>query len=475
LNTVNKIRTTSIFFLLLAAGQLQAQTLQQKLQSAFTKLQQDSQCKYASLSLTVLDAKTGEQVFAANPDMGLAPGSTLKTVTSITAFNVLGKDFKFETQLGYTGTITADGTLNGDIVIKGGGDPTLGSWRYAVTKEGYVLNTLVTAIKKAGIKKVNGKIIGDDGAFNRQSIPDGWIWQDLGTYYGAGIAGLCWRENQFDIKLKIGAVGDPITIAGTVPETNYIQYKSELTVGAAKTGDQAYPYLPAFGSKVMYLRGTYAIDQTKKQVSAAVPDPAYDAALRLGDTLKRIGIAVSGEPASSTTLKDKSLVVPQAAKSLAVIQSPELSKIVYWLNQKSVNLYAEQLLATLSIKLGKGPSASDGVDAMQDFWETKGIDKRSMNIFDGSGLSPEDRITTSTMAHILQSAKKEKWFGDFYESLPVYNDMKMKSGSINSVQAYAGFQTNNGRELCFSIMVNNYNGTGSGIREKMFRVLNEMK
>ena len=98
-----------------------------------------------------------------------------------------------------------------------------------------------------------------------------------------------------------------------------------------------------------------------------------------------------------------------------------------------------------------------------------------MNIFDGSGLSPQDRITTLTMARILQSTKKEKWFSDFYESLPVYNDMKMKSGSINSVQAYAGFQTSNGRELCFSIMVNNYNGTGSGIREKMFRVLNELK
>jgi D-alanyl-D-alanine carboxypeptidase/D-alanyl-D-alanine-endopeptidase (penicillin-binding protein 4) len=98
-----------------------------------------------------------------------------------------------------------------------------------------------------------------------------------------------------------------------------------------------------------------------------------------------------------------------------------------------------------------------------------------MNIYDGSGLSPEDRITSSTIAHILQAAHQEKWFGDFYESLPVYNDMKMKSGSISGVQAYAGFQKNNGRELCFSIMVNNYNGTGSGIRAKMFAVLNEMK
>ncbi|TWR29491.1 D-alanyl-D-alanine carboxypeptidase/D-alanyl-D-alanine-endopeptidase [Mucilaginibacter pallidiroseus] len=451
-----------------------AQTLQQKLQVAFTRFQQDSQCKYASVSLTVLDAKTGEQVFAANPNVGLAPGSTLKTVTSITAFNILGKDFKHQTQLGYTGTITA-GTLNGDVIIKGSGDPTLGSWRYASTKENVILNTMVDALKKAGIKKINGRIIGDNGIFNTQAIPDGWIWQDLGTYYGAGIAGLCWRENQFDIALRTGTVGTPVGVAGTIPETNYLQYKSELINGAAKTGDQAYPYLPAFNSKVMYLRGTYAVDQTKKRIAASIPDPAYDAALRLHDTLNHLGITVSGEPQSSVQLAEKNQAVPQATATLTAIQSPELSKIVYWLNQKSVNLYAEQLLITVANKMGKAPSTANGRDVMQAFWEQKGIDKRSLNVYDGSGLSPQDRVTTLSVARILQSAKTADWFNDFYESLPIYNDMKMKSGSINGVQAYAGFQTHDGRQLCFSIMVNNYNGPGSGIRAKIFKVLDELK
>ncbi|MDP9049002.1 MAG: D-alanyl-D-alanine carboxypeptidase, partial [Bacteroidota bacterium] len=94
---------------------------------------------------------------------------------------------------------------------------------------------------------------------------------------------------------------------------------------------------------------------------------------------------------------------------------------------------------------------------------------------DGSGLSPGDRVTTLTMATILQSAKKEAWFPDFYESLPTYNNMKMKSGTIKNVVTYAGYQTYKGRELCFSIMVNNYYGTSRGIREKIFRVLDELK
>src|SRR5882757_1631155 len=131
---MRKSRGWLVSFLFIA-GNTFAQPLGQKLQTAFNRLQADSQCNYASVSLTVLDTKTGEQVFAANPNMGLATASTLKIITSITAFNILGADFKYQTQLGYVGDITADGTLNGDVIIKGAGDPTLGSWRYEQTKE----------------------------------------------------------------------------------------------------------------------------------------------------------------------------------------------------------------------------------------------------------------------------------------------------------------------------------------------------
>src|SRR3954470_7435783 len=151
-----RIHTKCLLSLLFITGQAAAQPLEQKLQSAFSRLQADSQCKYASLSLTVLDAKTGETVFTANPNMGLATASTLKTITTITAFNLLGKDFQYQTQFGYSGTITSDGTLNGDVIIKGAGDPTLGSWRYENTHEGHVLSLMVDALQKAGIKKING-------------------------------------------------------------------------------------------------------------------------------------------------------------------------------------------------------------------------------------------------------------------------------------------------------------------------------
>ena len=469
-----RIRALLITNFILIGGIAGAQTLQSRLQSAFNRLQADSQCKYASISLTVLDAKTGETVFTANPNMGLATASTLKTITSITAFNILGKDFQYQTQFGYNGSISADGTLNGDLIIKGAGDPTLGSWRYAGHKENEVLNQMVVALQKAGVKKINGRVIGDDSIFGTQSIPDGWIWMDVGNYYGAGTSGLCWRENQFDIKLKTGPVNTPIGISRTVPNTPYLNFKSELLNAPSGTGDNAYAYLPV-GTKMMYLRGTYAEDQDKKSISAAIPDPAYDAAFRLMDTLRRLGIGVSGEPESVLTLNSKSQSLPAISNNLTTILSPKLSQIIYWLNQKSINLYAEQLLKTIAWKSGKIPSTENGVKVEHSFWKAHGIDTLSLNVVDGSGLSPGDRVTTMTLATVLKSAKGTDWFNDFYESLPVYNNMKMKSGSILNVLTYAGYQTHNGRELCFSIMVNNFNGSSRGIKEKMFRVLDELK
>jgi D-alanyl-D-alanine carboxypeptidase/D-alanyl-D-alanine-endopeptidase (penicillin-binding protein 4) len=462
-----------ISFLFIAAHTV-AQPLNQTLQSAFSRLQADSQCRYASLSLTVLDAKTGERVFTANPNMGLATASTLKTITTITAFNLLGKDFQYETRFGYSGGISADGTLNGDVIIKGAGDPTLGSWRYENTHETDVLALMVNALQKAGIKRINGRVIGDDSVFGSQSIPEGWIWMDLGNYYGAGTSGLCWRENQFDIKLRTGRVDSPVSVLREVPEMPYLSFKSELVNAPSGTGDNAYAFLPV-GGKMMYLRGTYALDQTKKSISAALPDPAYDAAFRLMDTLKRLGILVNNEPESIGTLTAKGLAPPQITTNLTTILSPRLSEIIYWLNHKSINLYAEQLLKTIAWKAGKQPSTMNGVEVEQAFWKARGIDPNSLNIVDGSGLSPGDRVTTLTLATILQSAKKEAWFTDFYESLPTYNDMRMKSGSILNVLTYAGYHTYKGRDLCFSIMVNNFSGNSKVIKEKMFRVLDEMK
>lgn len=445
-----------------------------KLEQAYQNLVNDEQAKYAITSLCVLDAQSGKVIFAKNENVGLATASTLKTITSATAFSILGKDFKYQTTLAYSGKITADGTLQGDLIISGSGDPTLGSWRYEQTKENVILNQWVSAIKEAGIKKITGAIIGDDSLFGTQTTPEGWIWQDMGNYYGAGGSSLSWRENQFDVKLKPGSnAGAGVNVQNFVPAMPYIKVINELKTGTTGSGDNAYAFLPPY-SDLAYLRGTWGMGISKSGISLALPDPAYDAAFRLQDTLKKLNITSNAEATTARKLSLEGKTLPAISQKLATISSPDLSEIIYWFNKKSVNLYGEQLLRTIAWKLGKTPTTKNGASGVINFWAAKGIDKNALNILDGSGLSPGTRVTTSAMANILFQAQKEDWFTAYYNSLPENNGMKLKSGSINDVSAYAGYYTDNkGNKYIAVININNYNG--SGISKKLFRVLDALK
>lgn len=450
-----------------------AQTPIQKLEKAYNTFQSDPQTKYATISLCVLDANTGSPLFARNEQIGLATASTLKVITAATALSILGKDFQYQTTLAYTGSINAEGLLKGNLVIIGSGDPTLGSERYQ-NKENKVLTSWTTAIKNAGIKKIEGAVIGDDRIFGTQTTPEGWTWQDMGNYYGAGTSGLSWRENQFDIHLRPGSRQDEeAKILKTVPEMPYLKIMNELKTGASGTGDRAYVFLPPYANTA-YLRGTWGIGIRKTGISAALPDPAYDCAYRLQDTLKTLGIA-STQPATTTRIMAiNAEPIPHITQKINTITSPTLSEITYWFLKKSVNLYGETMLKSLSLKSGKEASTSDGIDTELKFWAARGIDKNALNIIDGSGLSPANRVTTMAMANILFQVQKETWFGDYYKAFPEYNGMKIKSGTINNVSAFAGYHTSSGGQK-YIIVININNYSGSGINKKLFTVLDALK
>lgn len=460
-------------FLLFISSFSFAQSPIQKLEKAYNSFLADPQTKYASSSLCVLDANTGKPLFTRNEQIGLATASTLKVITAATAFSVLGKDFQFQTTLAYTGKITEDGVLKGDLVIIGSGDPTLGSDRYQ-NKEKVVLTEWVTVIKKAGIKKIEGAIIGDDRVFGTQTTPEGWTWQDMGNYYGAGTSGLSWRENQFDLYLKTGSsLNEAAKILKTVPEIPYLKIVNEIKTGAQGTGDQAYVFLPPYGS-VAYVRGTWGLGIGKSSISAALPDPAFDCAYRLQDSLKLSGITVT-QPATTTrimALNDQP--ISEITQKISTLTSPTLSEMTYWFLKKSINLYGETLLKAVAIKSGKEARTDDGATVEIKFWADKGIDKNALNIIDGSGLSPANRVTTMAIANVLFQAQKETWFGDYYKAFPEYNGMKIKSGTINNVSAFAGYHTSaTGNKYIIVINTNNY--SGSGINKKLFTVLDALK
>jgi D-alanyl-D-alanine carboxypeptidase/D-alanyl-D-alanine-endopeptidase (penicillin-binding protein 4) len=453
-----------------------SQTISGKLERAYSNFESDSQLKYATASLTVLDAQNGEVIFAKNGNTGLASASTLKTVTSATAFHLLGPDYTWKTTFGYSGSVSANGTLTGDLILTGSGDPTLGSWRFEETKAEALIKQWVQAVQQSGIKEIKGRLIADDTLFGSQNLPSGWIWQDIGNYYGAGPNALSWKENQFDLFFKPGSgVGEPATLVQTEPAVSYLKIINEVKTGEVGTGDNVYAYSAPY-STLVYLRGTYALD-LKKVIAASVPDPAFELAFRLQDTLKKLGVHFSQSAITGRQLKAEKENFLPVQKILSVHTSPKLSAVVYWFNQKSINLYGEHLLKTIALQQGREPETAAGADIVKSFWKTRlGIENGAMNVLDGSGLSPGTRITTMAMAAILQSVQKEPWFKSYFDSFPVYNNMKMKSGSINDVLAYAGYQTtSSGTPLVFSIIINNYQGSSASLKQKIFRVLDVLK
>jgi D-alanyl-D-alanine carboxypeptidase/D-alanyl-D-alanine-endopeptidase (penicillin-binding protein 4) len=465
----------SLLWLWLVAGSSSAfaQPAIQKITKAYESFLSDEQTRYASSALVVLDANTGKTLFAKNENIGLATASTLKTITAATAFQILGRDFQFQTTLGYNGIIDSNGTLKGNLIILGSGDPSLGSDRYQ-NKENTVLAEWANAIKAAGIKKIEGAIIGDDRIFGSQTTPEGWVWQDIGNYYGAGTSGLSWRENQFDINLRPGSgINEPVQVLRSVPEMPYLQIVNEVKTGASGTGDRVYAFLPPY-SNTAYLRGTWGMAIGKSGISASLPDPAFDCAYRLQDTLKRLGIPVVQTSTTARLLALQSQTVPVMSQKLSTISSPPLHELVYWFLKKSINLYGETLLKTIAVKTGKPGSTAAGTQAEIGLWSELGVDRNAMNIIDGSGLSPGNRVTAAAMASILFKAQNQSWFPDYYKAFPEYNGMKIKSGTINDVSAFAGYHTDSsGNKYIVVINVNNY--SGSGINRKLFKVLDALK
>ena len=456
----------SLYFLILNFDFF-GQTINQKLQKAFTAFEQDSQLNHAISSLYVIDANTGQIVFDKNSQIGLAPASTQKIITSVTAFELLGKDYRYKTDFYLSEKVGS----NSIIYIDPSGDPTLGSWRWEQTKEANVLHRITEAIRKQG-RKISWPIIINAEGWNTESIPDGWIWQDIGNYYGAGADVLNWRENQFDLVLRSGSnVGDAVSIAGTIPAKLNMNFESTALAAPKQTGDNAYIYFQPSSDNYGIVRGTIPVDENKFIISGSMISPGSQFLSSLIDSIK--GWYVKPESL------EKVILFKKYEKNVLLIHSeisPSLDSIIYWFLKKSINLYGEALIKTFAYEKKGIGSTDSGVVVVQNFWKEKGLDKDELGIVDGSGLSPLNRVTTHSQVEILKYAKTKDWFPYFRTALPEYNGMSMKSGTIRGVKGFCGYhKAKNGKEYIFSFLVNNYNGSSSSLVNKIYKVLDVLK
>lgn len=446
-------------------GLVKGQEIQMKLKGAMEKMQADSTLKHASVSLLVVDAMNGNTIFSIEENRALAPASTQKIFTSIAGYEILGKNFTYKTELLYEGQV-ATGTLKGNLIISGNGDPTLGSWRWDQTKDENVLKRFTAALRKKGIMRIEGGLQIETPFFNGGSIPGGWIWDDIGNYYGAGALGFNWRENQYDLILQSGAtVGTAVKLLSTKPA--YVvkrKFNNELKAAAKGSGDNAYIYFPLGTGTPYLLQGTIPVDEKSFSISGASPHPSNDFILewkmQMGNTFKQVAVKnVSG-----------------SRKPVLVWESPPFDSMNYWFMKRSINLYGEAFLKTIALQKKRNATTSDGISVLQDFWKAAGIEEGALQVMDGSGLSPQNRVTTRALVAALQYARDQAWFTSFYHSIPVINSLRMKSGSIGGARSYAGYHTrSDGTSFIFAIIVNNYTGGSSRVVRKMWDVLDEMK
>jgi D-alanyl-D-alanine carboxypeptidase/D-alanyl-D-alanine-endopeptidase (penicillin-binding protein 4) len=452
------------------------QTIAEQLNTAIKKLESDEQFKHAIISMYVVDSKTGKIVFEKNAQIGLAPASCQKVVTSVSAFELLGKRYRYKTYIGKDYSSKIDKSDAGCLFVIGSGDPTLGSGRWNSTTDTVFFKRVLNTLKKNGYNSFGEDLVLEDYLYGTAVLPDGWIWQDIGNYYGAGCYSVNWRENQYELLLQPDTkVGFPAEIASVKPFIFDVVYDNHIRTGKAGSGDNAYIYAAPF-SNIITTSGTIPQQQKPFAIKGSMPNPSRILGTELLNFLVKNKITFKG---SSYSALERSLHDMSAHKATHIIDSvlsPELDSINYWFLKKSVNLYGEAFVKTIAYEKTRSGSTDTGIAIIKNFWSKRGIEKSALNIFDGSGLSPANRITTNALVTVMQYARQQNWFTSFYNALPEMNGIKMKDGYINGVRSYTGYiKSKADMEYSFSFIVNNFDGNAGTVREKIWKVLDILK
>ncbi len=447
----------------------------QKINAKITQLKESSLFSNASFSVTILDCNTDEIITGINNHQRLSPASSLKVVTCATALTSLGKDFKFKTYLEYDGIFDSSGTLHGNIYIRGNGDPTFGSDRYdSLTSYQRIYNTWLTKLKLLGIQKVDGRVMADATIFDNESIADGWQWEDIANGYGAGANGLTFLENSYDLFLCAGnKIGDKTSFVKTIPALPFFTFDNQVTTAESKTGDETIIY-GAPSSTIREIKGTIPLGKKEFKIKGALPDPPLLCVTLFEKFLKENQIQITHQPEVIKRNLPDSISHSTLSHIISIHYSPTLEMIVNETMTHSINTYAEDILKYLGTLNNSVGTRKSGIQYIESFWKSKGVNLNGFEISDGCGLSRKNQLTSFQLAEILAKASKEKEFQTFYNSLPELNSSKnkfnirAKSGSMSQIRSYAGyFKNKNNKLYSFAVIINNYTTDKYKIREEL--------
>ena len=440
----------------------------------------------ASIGCYAVNLTQDKVIVHINEKRSLIPASSLKLLTTAAALVRLGKDFQFETTIECDGQVDKQGTLHGNIYIRGGGDPALGSRQF---RQHYYrpdfINTWVKAIQAKGIKKVAGAVIGDECIYTDKVVPDTWVVGNLASYYGAGASGLSIFDNLCTVRLRARQAQHKATLLSitpafppTAPIINQVQ-------GAAIEHRQV-EIKSLLHQPARILEGKIPCNQTIS-LQVTNPDPAYWAAYSLQQALQKKGITITKSP---RTLQKKQRSAKQR-QTLCVTLSPPLWQIIKVINHDSVNGYTEHLLKHLSLATGCPGNTAHGTKVLKQFWKDQGIDITGMLLHDGSGFSRYNALTPKQLVEVLRYMRKSVHTQIFYDSLPISGKtgnlawlfhqpslkgkFRAKSAALNGIRGFAGYYTNSaGDEVAFGLLVNHYDGSRIAAEKALEKILKVM-
>ena len=404
----------------------------------------------------------GQILYAREADRRLMPASNRKLFTSAAALEVLGDGFTFKTEVLATSKPDADGTLRGDVCLRGVGDSLLSPDD---------MDEMAKEVAAAGVKRVEGRVIGDGGIFTGGPYGEGWAWDDLPYYYAAQVAGLEVSRGVLAVHVTAGAaVGDPVRVAVDQP-TAYLPIVSTAATGDKAAANDCDISRPS-GRNLLVVTGTVPLGG-KADGLVTVDDPACYAATVFKETLERLGVPVSG-PAMSGARPDAATV------PLGSHTSVPLSLYIARMNKPSDNLLAESLVRTLGAVKGKAGTYGAGHTVETAFFKTLGLDTGAIDVVDGSGLSRFDLVTPRVVADLLRAMHGKPDWRAYYDSLPIAgvdgslrnrmkgtaaaNNIHAKTGSLGGVSSLSGYVTGSKGDLyVFSLLMNNYPGTEADV------------
>ena len=458
-----------------------------ELQARIDELSQSVELAPAMVAVKVVSLDTGRTLYEENAGKLLRPASNMKLYTVAAALDRLTPDYRFKTIVQAVTRPDAKGTVRGDLIVKGRGDPTFAT-RFNDGSYTKAIDERAQSIAAAGVKRVEGDLVGDDTYFAGPQLGSGWEWEDLQWWYGAEVSALTINDNSVDLQVKPGAkLNMPCTIT-MGPPVPFVAILNHTTTTERGTPRNLFVYR-SMGGNVIEVGGSLPLDDRGYAGSAAISHPALAFIYLLRSSLAQRGVNITGRSRviDPPTLRGNpsydSPAWDAVASRVPLIeiasrQSPPLSAIAAQTLKPSQNLYTELLLRTLGKNVPPDSTKAQtheeaGIEVVKTFLREAGLAPDALVITDGSGLSRNDMVRADATLQLLTYMSRHRYASVFYDALPVagvdgtlrnrmkgtpaQGNVRAKTGTLSSATSLSGYVTSAaGEHLAFSIMVNNY-------------------